>query len=182
MCIFWGGPKSYVMCLMFTNKNSGFVDFESSAIKSYVDCTSWKESMACVMRKRGKSRRKGFPTPYPPILPKTCLVCVKQMGMNLLLFHLCLCSLKSANFPTHLLPVVVVPGAVAGKLQKPFLGIPAGIPVGVALGDFQCSVLSSISCQNDAGKISIILSWKNLGYNPPPPPTSGNSSLASYLP
>lgn len=58
--------------------------------------------------------------------------------------------LKSANFPTHLLPVVVVPGAVAGKLQKPFLGIPAGIPVGVALGDFQCSVLSSISWQNDA--------------------------------
>lgn len=46
-----------------------------------------------------------------------------------------------------------MPGTVAGKLQKPFFGIPVGTPVGVALGDFQCSVLSSTSQLSDAGKI-----------------------------
>lgn len=64
-------------------------------------------------------------------------------------------SLQSANFPTHLLPVVVEPGTVAGKLQKSFFGIPVGTPVGVALGDFQCSVLSSTSQLTDAGIIQI---------------------------
>lgn len=39
---------------------------------------------------------------------------------------------------------------MAGKLQKPFFGIPVGTPVGVALGDFQCSVLSSTSHLSDA--------------------------------
>lgn len=59
--------------------------------------------------------------------------------------------LEKADFPTHLLPVVFEPGVVAGKLQKPFFGIPVGTPVGVALGDFQCSVLSSTSHLSDAG-------------------------------
>ena len=68
---------------------------------------------------------------------------------SVLLFY----RLKSANFPTHLLPVVVESGAVAGKLQRPLYNIPAGTPVGVGLGDFQCSVLSSVSHQNDAGDV-----------------------------
>lgn len=58
--------------------------------------------------------------------------------------------LKSASFPSHLLPVVVEPGVVAGKLQTPFFGIPVGTPVTVALGDYQCSVLSSTSQLSDA--------------------------------
>ena len=48
---------------------------------------------------------------------------------------------------------MVEPGTVAGKLQKSFFGIPVGTPVGVALGDFQCSVLSSTSQLSDAGII-----------------------------
>lgn len=58
--------------------------------------------------------------------------------------------LKQAKFPTHLLPVVVKPDAVAGKLQRPFYNIPVGTPVGVGLGDFQCSVLATMSQQSDA--------------------------------
>lgn len=64
-------------------------------------------------------------------------------------------SLKSAHFPSHLLPVVVEPGVVAGKLQKPFFGIPVGTPVAVALGDYQCSVLSSTSQLSDAGTYTV---------------------------
>lgn len=63
-------------------------------------------------------------------------------------------SLKQAKFPTHLLPVVVKPDAVAGKLQRPFYNIPVGTPVGVGLGDFQCSVLASMSQQSDAGDVN----------------------------
>jgi len=58
--------------------------------------------------------------------------------------------LKGAKFPTHLLPVVVESDTVAGKLQKPFCNIPSGTPVGVGLGDFQCSMLASLSQQSDA--------------------------------
>ena len=65
-------------------------------------------------------------------------------------------SLKSANFPTHLLPVVAESSAVAGKLQQPLFGIPSGISVGVALGDFQCAVLSTISSETDAGMLSTL--------------------------
>jgi len=61
--------------------------------------------------------------------------------------------LKSANFPTHLLPVVAESSAAAGKLQQPLFGIPSGISVGVALGDFQCAVLSTISSETDAGTL-----------------------------
>lgn len=63
-------------------------------------------------------------------------------------------SLKQAKFPTHLLPVVVKPDAVAGKLQRPFYNIPVGTPVGVGLGDFQCSVLATMSQQSDAGDVN----------------------------
>ena len=73
------------------------------------------------------------------------------LTINYSIYFPSLNSLKSANFPTLLLPVVADPSTVAGKLQKPFFGIPVGTPVGVALGDFQCSVLSSTSQPCDAG-------------------------------
>ena len=50
---------------------------------------------------------------------------------------------------------MVEPGVVAGKLQKPFFGIPVGTPVAVALGDYQCSVLSSTSQLSDAGTYTV---------------------------
>ena len=49
--------------------------------------------------------------------------------------------------------MVVESDTVAGKLQKPFCNIPSGTPVGVGLGDFQCSMLASLSQQSDAGDI-----------------------------
>ena len=80
-----------------------------------------------------------------------------ELHIIIILFSLSLLciyfSLEQAKFPTHLLPEVIKPEAVAGKLQRPFYNIPAGTPVGVGLGDFQCSVLASMSQQSDAGDI-----------------------------
>lgn len=58
--------------------------------------------------------------------------------------------LEKAGFPVHLLPKVVKPREIAGKIPVSWFGIPAGTPVGAALGDFQCSVLATISSPNEA--------------------------------
>lgn len=58
--------------------------------------------------------------------------------------------LKSADFPVQLLPEVIDSGKVAGYLAETWHGIPAGIPVGAALGDLQCSVLSTLRNEDDA--------------------------------
>nr|CAD7453650.1 unnamed protein product [Timema tahoe] len=52
--------------------------------------------------------------------------------------------LESAGFPVHLLPRVVKPGTLAGGLAESWYGIPAGTPVGAALGDLQCSVYTTL--------------------------------------
>lgn len=70
---------------------------------------------------------------------------------------LCVCvracsSLKGAGFPLHLLPHCVPSGGLAGQTCSDWHGIPAGTPVGAALGDFQCSVYSCMSAQTDAGE------------------------------
>lgn len=65
----------------------------------------------------------------------------------------CACfSLKGAGFPLHLLPQCVPSGGVAGLTRSAWHGIPAGTPVGAALGDFQCSVYSCMSARTDAGE------------------------------
>lgn len=61
-------------------------------------------------------------------------------------------SLKGAGFPLHLLPKCVSAGGVAGHTCSEWHGIPAGTPVGAALGDFQCSVYSCMSARTDAGE------------------------------
>lgn len=61
-------------------------------------------------------------------------------------------SLKAAGFPVHLLPRCVQSGGVAGHTCSDWHGIPAGTPVGAALGDFQCSVYSCMSARTDAGE------------------------------
>lgn len=58
--------------------------------------------------------------------------------------------LESAGFPVHLLPDVVESKKVVGQLTEQWHGIPAGTPVGAALGDLQCSVLSTLKNFDDA--------------------------------
>lgn len=55
--------------------------------------------------------------------------------------------LKSIDFPTHLLPKVIDPGVTAGMLSKTWYGIPRGTEVLAALGDMQCSVLSTLASE-----------------------------------
>ncbi|XP_058020006.1 sedoheptulokinase isoform X3 [Ahaetulla prasina] len=58
--------------------------------------------------------------------------------------------LKSSGFPIRLLPEVVDSGDLAGETCQAWHRIPAGTKVGVALGDFQCSVYSCMSENSDA--------------------------------
>ena len=60
--------------------------------------------------------------------------------------------------------MVVKPDAVAGKLQRSFYNIPVGTPVGVGLGDFQCSVLASVSQQSDAGDVNTLISESMVSF------------------
>ncbi|XP_059483457.1 sedoheptulokinase-like [Neocloeon triangulifer] len=52
--------------------------------------------------------------------------------------------LEDAGFPVKFLPHVIPAGGVAGNLKQTWLGIPAGTPVGAALGDLQCSVFANL--------------------------------------
>ncbi|CAG4960082.1 unnamed protein product [Parnassius apollo] len=58
--------------------------------------------------------------------------------------------LKSVNFPVNLLPKVVKSGEIAGVLSATWNGIPEGTPVGAALGDLQCSIISTLESKEDA--------------------------------
>lgn len=58
--------------------------------------------------------------------------------------------LEKSNFPVHLLPEVVKPNEIVGTLPNSWFGIPVGTPVGVALGDFQCSVKATLKNENEA--------------------------------
>ncbi|XP_067864623.1 sedoheptulokinase isoform X2 [Heptranchias perlo] len=58
--------------------------------------------------------------------------------------------LRDSGFPTCLLPAVVESGAIAGKTAHEWYGVPEGTEVGVALGDFQCSVYSCMTEKTDA--------------------------------
>ncbi|XP_044139673.1 sedoheptulokinase isoform X2 [Bufo gargarizans] len=59
-------------------------------------------------------------------------------------------GLGDFGFPLHLLPNVLDAGCLAGKTSYEWCGIPQGTEVGVALGDFQCSVYSSLTESTDA--------------------------------
>ena len=52
--------------------------------------------------------------------------------------------LEKEKFPTSLLPKVVMPATDVGTLQDKWFEIAAGTPVSVALGDLQCSVMSTL--------------------------------------
>ncbi|XP_077996297.1 sedoheptulokinase-like [Glandiceps talaboti] len=91
--------------------------------------------------------------------------------------------LTEAGFPVHLLPDVKAPGAVAGQLDSAWYGIQQGIPVGVALGDMQCSILPSLQSESDAVlniSTSAQLSFKMPHRFIPPHPQPG--SAVEYFP
>nr|XP_023027508.1 sedoheptulokinase-like [Leptinotarsa decemlineata] len=58
--------------------------------------------------------------------------------------------LESAGFPVHLLSEVKPCGEIAGNLSGSWHSIPQGTPIGVGLGDLQCSVLSTVETPSDA--------------------------------
>lgn len=58
--------------------------------------------------------------------------------------------LSSINFPIKLLPTIAKSGAIAGKLNTSWYGIPEGTPVSAALGDLQCSFLATLESRKDA--------------------------------
>lgn len=58
--------------------------------------------------------------------------------------------LKDCGFPIHFLPDVVKDSDFVGRLIDDWHSIPKGTPIGVALGDLQCSVLATIESIQDA--------------------------------
>ncbi|XP_063983315.1 sedoheptulokinase-like [Diachasmimorpha longicaudata] len=59
--------------------------------------------------------------------------------------------MEKGNFPVNLLPrKILKAGETAGHLVQTWFGIPAGVPIGVALGDLQCSVLALLKGQDEA--------------------------------
>ncbi|KAM3965706.1 sedoheptulokinase [Aphomia sociella] len=58
--------------------------------------------------------------------------------------------LQSIDFPVNLLPKIMKSGDFAGKLNSSWNGIPEGIPVSVAMGDLQCSILATLENEHDA--------------------------------
>ncbi|XP_061596946.1 sedoheptulokinase [Cololabis saira] len=92
--------------------------------------------------------------------------------------------LKAAGFPLHLLPQCVPSAGLAGETRSTWHGVPAGTPVGAALGDFQCSVYSCMSATTDA--VLNISTSAQLTFAMPagfkPPDCPEHTSSISYFP
>ncbi|XP_050348157.1 sedoheptulokinase-like [Nymphalis io] len=58
--------------------------------------------------------------------------------------------LNSIDFPINLLPKIIKSGAIAGTLSSSWNGIPEGTPIGVAMGDLQCSIFATLETKQDA--------------------------------
>ncbi|XP_038231657.1 sedoheptulokinase isoform X2 [Dermochelys coriacea] len=92
--------------------------------------------------------------------------------------------LRESGFPLDLLPEVGDPGGIAGRMPHDWHGIPKGAEVGIALGDFQCSVYSCMTERTDA-VLNISTSAQltvpmPLGFQPPETPDS--LSAVAYFP
>lgn len=53
-------------------------------------------------------------------------------------------QMKASGFPTEMLPQILPSDAEAGVLHTNWFHIPSGTPIGVSLGDLQCSVRSTL--------------------------------------
>ena len=62
------------------------------------------------------------------------------------------CRLSDTEFPLRLLPSVQDTGSQAGTLQEVWYNMNEGTPVGVAMGDLQCSIISRLN-PGDAGML-----------------------------
>ncbi|XP_071447302.1 sedoheptulokinase-like isoform X2 [Hetaerina americana] len=100
--------------------------------------------------------------------------------------------LAENDFPVHLLPPMVLKsGSVAGHLVNSWYGIPAGTPVGAALGDLPCSVLATLVSETDAvmnvstsAQLAFVMPE---GFHPAPLSTleegsTGSSEMVEYFP
>lgn len=91
--------------------------------------------------------------------------------------------LESVGFPIRLLPKVVDPGSAAGTLSKAWYGIPRGTEVLTALGDMQCSVLSTLASETACTAVLNISTSAQLSFPMPadftPPDTQ---SAIEYFP
>ncbi|XP_072382089.1 sedoheptulokinase-like [Diabrotica undecimpunctata] len=77
--------------------------------------------------------------------------------------------LENASFPVELLPEVRASGEIAGLLAGNWHSVPKGTPIGVGLGDLQCSVLSTVETPQDAVlniSTSAQISYVVDGYTP----------------
>ncbi|NWX97896.1 SHPK Sedoheptulokinase, partial [Nothoprocta ornata] len=92
--------------------------------------------------------------------------------------------LEKSGFPVHLLPEVGDPGSIAGRTISAWHGIPKGAEVGIALGDFQCSVYSCLTERTDAvlniGTSAQLTISMPLGFQPPETPDP--FSAVTYYP
>ncbi|XP_012266582.2 sedoheptulokinase-like [Athalia rosae] len=90
--------------------------------------------------------------------------------------------LAENDFPTKILPSEIMkPGQSAGLLQYTWFGIPAGTPVGVALGDLQCSVYALLKNPTDA--VLNISTSAQLAYVDPfftPKLTTGTETIQHF--
>ena len=65
--------------------------------------------------------------------------------------------LKSAGFPAQLLPQIVPAGTQVGETIESVAGITPGVKVYVAVGDAQCSVMSTQLLIHQAGTVCYTL-------------------------
>ncbi|XP_044586577.1 sedoheptulokinase-like isoform X1 [Cotesia glomerata] len=93
--------------------------------------------------------------------------------------------MANAGFPVNLLPKSILkPGQVAGKLRHPWFGIPAGVPIGVALGDLQCSVLALLKEPDEAVlniSTSAQFTYVHPSFDPNDCPESGSIEYFPYF-
>ncbi|XP_029467201.1 sedoheptulokinase [Rhinatrema bivittatum] len=92
--------------------------------------------------------------------------------------------LRGSGFPVSLLPEIAESGSTAGSTSCEWFSVPSGTEVGVALGDFQCSVYSCMTDTTDA--VLNISTSAQLTFSMPsgfePPETPNHRSALAYFP
>lgn len=93
--------------------------------------------------------------------------------------------LQEAGYPLHLLPQVVESTESAGRLEKDWFDIPAGTPVSAAMGDLQCSVMSTLEIPESDAVVNVSTSAQMAFVQPEdfePDTSRSESSPIEYFP